>query len=202
VETPLFGQKITPAEFDQLLEDCGMNTFLTIEEDVAALKNADSLARIINYPDGMVLANLSLAGINRDFDPSISLNYISVCDSLYTIYPDVFSDEILVQLNLNKGYNLGAIGDLFLGLKHYVIADSISKRTDLQNLTNQYFYDYYVVKEDYPKALVFVKKSIAYYKDHGLPNIYLKSLLNAGSIYHKAGIADSAIFYVKGSICS
>lgn len=199
----LLGQEVNSSEIDQLIEDCTTNTHLTRSEDIKALEKVDYLSREINYSKGIVVANISLAALYRDHSPDISSGYISICDSIYEVYPDVFTVDLLIEHNLNKGYNLGFSGDLLSELQYYLIADSISKqngRDDLQSLTDQYLCGYYYLKEDYTNALAYNRKLITYYKENKEVSVYLLSLQNAGNIYQKMGAADSSIYYIELAI--
>ncbi|NVK63450.1 MAG: histidine kinase [Flavobacteriales bacterium] len=168
------------------------------ERTFRILEKADSIARSINYSNGVLGANLYLASAKK-YKPLESRKHLKDIEPLLK----VASEEQKIDYYLYMGFSHSRLGDKTKALEHYLKADSIAEISGSQQhvaRVNDYIASFYFNDEALEKALEYIRESLATYERSNLEYSALNARLNLGVIYEKLNQKDSALFYLNQCI--
>lgn len=197
-----YSQETNRFYIDELIKQNKETDFDNHLDDILALKEIDSLSRLINYESGIRFSNIGLAYNYNGYLNEKARNHMAVVDSLMVFGEETITDTSLIEYFIIKGKVLGGSGDHLNQLLAFMSADSVCKETNntyLQSFVDQYLCGYYFTLKDYKNALLYNEKCLKYYNAN-LPEqkeSYLNCLITSGSIHDRLNHHDSTIYYVS-----
>ena len=129
---------------------------------IQALEKADSIARTINYAEGIFTSNLYLAS-SKKYKPLESRKHLQ--DVAYLLKTASATQKTDYYLFL--GFSHSRLGDKSKALENYFKADSIAEFSNSPEhvaRANDYIAGFYFEEEAYAKALQYIRESLATYK--------------------------------------
>jgi len=165
----------------------------------------ETKSKSINYEEGFFISNLIFVQVNRSFSLGKIESYFDKLDSIIQQKNHSISPSRNIEYLLAKVYTSGLNGDFNKELECYLLADSLVLSHELlewKGYVNQHIGNYYLVDEEYNKAIK-IFKGIVYDLDVSITEEdYTHSLqtANLGILFSYIHEYDSTVFYIKKSI--
>jgi len=159
----------------------------------------------INYEEGFFVANLISAQVYRSFSFAKVEPFFDKLDSIYSNPNHNIPPTRVIEYLLAKGYTSGSNGNLRQELNCYLLADSITNTIDLKEYriyVDQHIANFYLVNEEYEKALSTLKHIVNNYDGVGQDFDYSIALqvANVGIVFSYLKEYDSTVYYIQKSI--
>ncbi len=173
---------------------------IDLDRAIRILEKADSLARKINYTDGIFKANLYLSS-SKKYQPLESRKYLKNIEYLLKTASKTQKTDYYLFL----GYSHSRLGDKTRALEYYFKADSIAEISDSPEhvaRVNDYIASFYYSENDFERALEYVRASLVTYQQMNNEYSALNTRLNIGVIYEELNQKDSALLYLNQGIAA